>query len=320
MNYFITGVAGFIGSNLANFLLEKGNRVIGIDNFDTFYSKSVKVKNIEDLKINELFHFKELDILDTDGICSFVNSIEKPDVFIHIAAKAGVRPSIENPEDYLSTNIDGTRSVLETMKRLECEKLVFASSSSVYGNAEKVPFKEEDVENKPISPYAFTKRSCELLNYTYHHLYNIDVLNLRLFTVYGPRQRPDLAIHKFIKLALDNKPIEIYGDGSTSRDYTFVTDIVNGFYKASNYLMNNKNVFENINIGSGSPINLLGLVDLLDSNLDDPIIKKFGKMQAGDVDQTFADIGKAKRLLDFSPQISIEEGIKGFVDWYKGDH
>ncbi|MEO6329326.1 MAG: GDP-mannose 4,6-dehydratase [Ginsengibacter sp.] len=308
----ITGCAGFIGSTLAEVLLSKGFRVIGVDNFDHFYSKQIKKNNLQNLTGNSLFRFYEINICD--GLADISESI---DIVIHLAAKAGVRPSIADPSGYIENNITGTQQVLEFMNLNRIKKLVFASSSSVYGNNKNIPFRESDDVDNPISPYAFTKKACELLTYTYHHLYKIDVINLRLFTVYGPRQRPDLAIHKFVKSILNDKPIEIYGEGNTARDYTFVLDIVQGFYNSINFMLENRNVYLTLNLGNNNPVMLIDLVNIIYKKLNKKPMLIHKPMQAGDVDITYADITQARNLINYQPKIAIENGIESFINWYQ---
>ncbi|MGN6567676.1 MAG: GDP-mannose 4,6-dehydratase [Flavipsychrobacter sp.] len=314
MKILITGVAGFIGSHLAEYYLKGDTEVYGIDNFDDFYPLSIKLKNIEACKSNRNFHFHELDITDFNQFSKLEDT--KFDIIFHLAAKAGVRPSIEAPQKYLSTNVSGTMNILEYMRNTNCKKLVFASSSSVYGNCKTIPFVEDALTDEPISPYAFSKKSCELLNYNYHHLYNIDILNLRFFTVYGPRQRPDLAIHKFMKRILNEQPIEMYGDGSTARDYTFIDDTINGIVKAGEYLLNHNEVYDTINLGNSSPVQLSDLIKAIEAvtGKNAQIIVK--NMQDGDVDITYADINKAKEVIGYDPQTKLEVGLKKFYDWY----
>ncbi len=314
MKVLITGVAGFIGSHLAEKLLESGNEVVGVDNFDGFYNKDIKLKNLSTALSNPNFHFLEFDITNKDSFKIFNN--QKFSIVFHLAAKAGVRPSIEAPEQYIKTNINGTLHILEYMRSSGSSKLVFASSSSIYGNCKVIPFDENVAVNEPISPYAFTKKSCELLNYNYHHLYNIDIVNLRFFTVYGPRQRPDLAIHKFLNKIKNKQPIEIFGDGTTSRDYTFIDDIISGVISAGEFILRNQQVYEIINLGNHTPVKLIDLIATYRRLLkvDFQIIHK--GMQEGDVDITYANIDKAKRLLGYQPTTTFEEGLKKFIDWH----
>ncbi|MBS1689454.1 MAG: GDP-mannose 4,6-dehydratase [Bacteroidetes bacterium] len=314
MKILITGVAGFIGSHLAEYYLRAGNEVYGVDNFDDFYPLAVKLKNIEPLKANSNFHFFEIDITEYSQFSKLED--RSFDLIVHLAAKAGVRPSIEAPQKYLRTNVTGTLNILEYMRATKCNKLVFASSSSVYGNCKTIPFAESTLTDEPISPYAFSKKSCELLNYNYHHLYNLDILNLRFFTVYGPRQRPDLAIHKFMKKIMNGEPIEMYGDGLSARDYTFIDDTINGIVKAGTYVLNNNGVYDTINLGNSSPVQLSNLISAIEkvTNKKAEVVVK--GMQEGDVDITYADISKAKEVIGYDPQTKLEAGLKKFYDWY----
>ena len=312
MNILVTGAAGFIGSHLGEKLLKEGYKVIGVDNFDSFYAREIKEKNLEGLRKSPDYTFYQLDLKQKNG---FDQIKEQIDAVIHLAAKAGVLPSIKDPQGYLATNVGGTQNLLEFMQQRKINKFLFASSSSVYGNNRKVPFSETDLVDNPISPYAFSKKACELLNYTYHYLYKIDVLNLRFFTVYGPRQRPDLAIHKFFNLIKSDTPIPIYGDGSTARDYTFVKDTVQGIMNALHYLESHSNVYETLNLGNSKPVKLLDLVSAIYTVLNKEPNLIFKPMQPGDVDITFADISKAKKLIGYEPQVTLEEGLRKFNEW-----
>jgi UDP-glucuronate 4-epimerase len=313
----VTGCAGFIGSHLTEFLLSEGHSVVGIDNFDAFYARNIKEQNLKNLLAHPGFKFYENDITDVDF---WQNFAEKIDVVVHLAAKAGVRPSLENPLGYISTNLNGTQLLLNWMVKAGVKKLAFASSSSVYGNNEKVPFAETDSVDNPISPYAFTKKAGELLNHTYHHLYGIDVINLRFFTVYGERQRPDLAIHKFTKLMLAQQPISMYGTGNTARDYTYVADTVQGIVGAVAYLQQHEGVFETVNLGNSSPATLQQLVDTLYALTEQTPNINYLPMQPGDVERTYAEVAKAKTLLGYNPKTPLHEGLKRFVQWYKSNH
>lgn len=310
--YLVIGGAGFIGSHLSEKLLEKGQKVICIDNFDNFYSKEIKLKNIENAQKNKNYIFKEIDICDFSNlsVCFDENEI---DVVVHLAAKAGVRPSIDNPEAYYKTNVLGTLNVLEAMKLHGKNKLIFASSSSVYGNSEIVPFSESQNVDKPISPYAASKKAGELLCYTYHELYNFDVFCLRFFTVYGPRQRPDLAINKFTRQILNGETIKIYGKGDTFRDYTYVDDVVNGILMSINYLRG----YEILNIGESRTVSILEVVSEIEKNLNIRAKFEFIPYQAGDVTSTFSNISKARQLINYNPVWSFENGIKEFVKWMR---
>ena len=314
-NYLITGGAGFIGSTLADKLLEKGNKVISIDNFCDFYDPKYKEKNIKESLKNENYSLHRIDIrnyLELEKAFK-ENNI---DCIVHLAAMAGVRPSIENPILYQEVNGLGTQNILEMAKKYSIKNLVMASSSSVYGNCDKVPFREDFIVDYAISPYAATKKSNEVMAHVYHKLFNMNIIMLRFFTVYGPKQRPDLAINKFTRLMLEGKKIPMYGDGSTSRDYTYVDDIVDGIIKSTEYVFNNDNVYEIINIGNSTPISLKEMIDIIGEVLGvTPKIEQL-PMQPGDVERTYADISKAKELLNYAPKTSFKEGIKKFVEWH----
>lgn len=309
----VTGCAGFIGSHVCEFLLKNGYKVIGVDNFDTFYSKEIKEKNLSQFLLHPEFKFYEADI--TAGLD--IIKEQTIDAVVHLAAKAGVRPSIQNPEKYIFTNINGTQKVHEFMLARSIRKLIFASSSSIYGNNKKVPFNEADNVDNPISPYAFTKRTGELMNYTHHFLNNIDVINLRFFTVYGPRQRPDLAINKFVKQVLNNEAVVLFGNGDTARDYTYIDDIVEGIYKAIRYCIENENIYQVVNLGNNSPVKLIDLVDTIFTIIGREKALIFEPMQPGDVDITFADITKARLLFNYQPSTDIKTGIKKYIEWYQ---
>jgi UDP-glucuronate 4-epimerase len=311
----LTGAAGFIGSHVADYLLNQGHQVFGIDNFDDFYSRSIKEQNLSESLLNLSFSFIEGNFGDVASIFPNTNF----DVVIHLAAKAGVRPSIAQPEQYIDANLSQTMALLQWMKARGMQKLVFASSSSVYGNNAKVPFAESDPVDHPISPYAFTKKAGELLTHTFHHLANMDVINLRFFTVYGERQRPDLAIHKFAKAMLNGEAITLFGNGSTSRDYTYVGDIVQGIISSMEYVLSHQQVYETINLGSKNPIQLIDLVHTLEEIIGTPANIQWMDMQEGDVDRTFADIQKAERLLQYAPNTSLKEGLTRFVAWLKSN-
>jgi UDP-glucuronate 4-epimerase len=312
MKILITGAAGFIGSHTCESLIKNGNSIIGVDNFDPFYSSKLKELNLEQLNQNNNFRFYKADIRD-DKVLNQIFSSNQVDVVIHLAAKAGVRPSIESISEYYDVNINGTVSLLESMRKNGIKKMVFASSSSIYGNNQKVPFSEDDRVDNPISPYASTKKSGELLCHVYSHLYNFDITCLRFFTVYGPRQRPDLAIHKFTKLIQENKPIPFYGDGSSSRDYTYIEDIVNGISCALNHLEG----YKIYNLGESKVITLKKLVEVIETILGKKAMLNQLPMQQGDVSRTFADISKARAEIGYNPAYDFETGMKKFVDWYK---
>lgn len=305
----ITGAAGFIGSNLSRSLLQNGNyELVGFDNFDDFYSREQKDKNLAPLIASADFKFVEGDIRNMDDLLSLGNI----DVIVHLAAKAGVRPSIQNPILYQEVNVAGTQNLLEFARKRNIKQFVFASSSSVYGINEHVPWHEEE-KLMPISPYASTKLSCEMLGHVYSHLYGIRFLGLRFFTVYGPAQRPDLAIHKFFNSIIKGQPIPVFGDGSTSRDYTFVNDTVKGVEAAINY---DQSDFEIINLGNHQTVTLSGLIEAIEKICGKKAIIDRQPEQPGDVPQTFANIAKAGKLLNYHPATDLETGLRGFYDWY----
>lgn len=315
MNYLITGCAGFIGSNLIDKLLEnKDIKLIGIDNLNNFYDKIIKEKNIENALKNKNFIFIKNDLLDIESLDNIFNNYDINSV-IHLAGYGGVRPSIDNPKLYIDNNIIATLNILECIKKYEVKKIIFASSSSVYGNSKESIFTETLKVSEPISPYAMTKIACEELLFTYHKLYNIDVIALRFFTVYGRRQRPDLAIHKFTKLIFEEKPIPVFGDGSTRRDYTYIDDILFGIISAINY--EDKNYYQIINLGGGEPVSLEEMIKVLENTIGKKAIIERKSMQKGDVIKTVADITKARKLLNFYPSTKFKDGIKLFIDWYK---
>ncbi|MFV0376867.1 MAG: GDP-mannose 4,6-dehydratase [Mangrovibacterium sp.] len=311
----ITGCAGFIGSHLTEKLLKEGFFVVGIDNFDPYYDRKVKERNMDFFRNHPNFRFHELDLADESTLHQALEP-EKIDLIVHLAGKAGVRPSIEDPQGYIRANIVATQNLLGLMKDRGIRKMAFASSSSVYGNSKDIPFSETQDVSNPISPYAFTKKACELINYTYHQLYGLDIVNLRFFTVFGPRQRPDLAIHKFTKLILEGKEIPMFGDGSTSRDYTYYEDTVSGIVGAINYLLNHEQVYEIVNLGNNQPVTLRHMIASIEKAYGTAANIKQLPMQAGDVDITFANIEKARQLFGYQPQYSFDEGVKNFVDWY----
>lgn len=305
----LSGAAGFIGSNLCRSLLQSGKySVIGLDNFDSFYSKEQKEKNIMPFAVNADYQFVEGDICNMADL----TALDGIDVIIHLAAKAGVRPSIQNPILYQDVNVGGTQNLLEFARERGIKQFVFASSSSVYGINEQVPW-HEDEKLMPISPYASTKLSCEMLGHVYSHLYGIRFLALRFFTVYGPAQRPDLAIHKFFKSILNGEPIPVFGDGSTSRDYTFVDDTIKGIEAAISY---DQSAFEIINIGNHHTVTLSELISAIEKICGKPAIINRQPEQPGDVPQTYADIGKAQKLLDYHPSTKLETGLYAFYEWY----
>jgi len=315
MNHFlITGGAGFIGSHLVDHLLSSGaEHVTVVDDFNDFYDPQIKRANTAAHKGDARYRLVEADIRDRVALEN-VFAEQRFDCIVHLAARAGVRPSLSEPELYVETNINGTLNLLEFARENNIQQFVFGSSSSVYGINAKVPFSEDDRIRQPISPYAATKGAGELLCHTYSHLYGIRCVCLRFFTVYGPRQRPDLAIHKFAKLISAGQQIPVFGDGTTRRDYTYIDDIIAGVVAATEY---DKCDFEVINLGESRTVELRELISLLEKELDTHAIIDRQPMQPGDVPQTFADIEKARRLLGYNPQTQIEEGIRRFVEWFR---
>lgn len=339
--FFITGGAGFIGSTVAEKLLKQGNKIIVVDNFNDFYdynrkirnileatgnygkaneilensSKDEKIENLKRIVNSENFVLEYADIRDM-GKMDKIFSEYKIDLAFNPAAMAGVRPSLLDPLLYEEVNIKGYMNLLELCKKYGIKKFIQASSSSVYGNNKNVPFKETDIVDFAISPYAATKKSGEVLGHVYHKLYDIDMIQLRFFTVYGPKQRPDLAIHKFTKMILEEKSIPFYGDGNTKRDYTYIDDIVDGILKSIDYLFKNKNVYEIFNLGESHVVSLKEMVETIEKVLGKKAVLDKQPMQPGDVEKTYADISKAKEILGYNPKTNFEDGIKKFVDWY----
>lgn len=311
MKILVTGGAGFIGSHLCERFLKEGHVVWGLDNFDPYYAVSLKEENVTRLKRHPSFHLVQGDIRDSN-IFDNVWRAFAPDRVVHLAACAGVRPSIAKPAMYNDVNVTATIRLFEVAQQ-HATPVVFASSSSVYGNSNHLPYKENDPLGDPLSPYAATKRAGELMAATYHHLHKVPVICLRFFTVYGPRQRPDMAIHKFAKALLTDQPITLFGDGTTARDYTYVSDIVDGILSAVNRAPQLE--YGIFNLGSARPIQLLDLVRLLEKITGRSAIISWREMQPGDVKITTADISRAQEMLGYSPKISIEDGLRHTVDW-----
>ncbi len=311
----VTGAAGFIGSHLARRLIDSGYSVVGLDNFDDYYSLSIKKNNIQALLKEDRFQLIEGDIRNP----SMLGDIFSKNNFysiMHLAARAGVRPSIEHPFLYQDVNARGTMNLLQICRNTSVSKFIFASSSSVYGANCPSPFREDANVNFPVSPYAASKASAELFCHTYNHLYNLPIVILRLFTVYGPRQRPEMAIHQFVKQIEENKEVNIFGDGTSNRDYTYVEDIIDGFMAALSYQGSSYQIF---NLGRGQTINLSYLVNIIETALNKKAKVKYTDRSPGDVPITIADISKAKTLMGFNPKVDIEEGVTRFVRWYLED-
>lgn len=310
----VTGGAGFIGSTLSERLLTLGFKVINIDNFNNYYNPSIKRKNISDLLNNSNYILSEGDILDNKVLNHIFNSFSV-DSIVHLAAMAGVRNSINNPLEYVDIDIKGTVNLLEYARKFNVKKFVFASSSSIYG-LNSLPFRETDIVTNQISPYATAKQAGELFCKTYNNLYNIPTVCLRFFTVYGPRQRPEMAIHNFSRLISEQKKVTIFGNGTSSRDYTYIDDIVEGIISSIELNCD----FEIFNLGNSKPTNIEYLIRLIEGQLGKKALVEYAVMQPGDVNHTFADISKAHALLNFTPNISIEDGIERFVDWFKDEN
>src|SRR3989338_2879389 len=308
----VTGAAGFIGSHVCEALVKEEKQVIGIDNFNDYYDSKTKEKNIEAIKGSKNFALYREDIKNIDSLKKIFKN-NKTEKIIHLAARVGVRPSISVPDIYIKDNIQGTLNMLELAKENGIRTFVFGSSSSVYGGNKKIPFSENDDANNQISPYGFTKRSCELLCNTYYNLYGMNIACLRFFTVYGPRGRPDMAIYKFAKMMNEGKEIEVYGDGTSKMDYTYVSDIVKGILMA---LEKNRG-FEIINMGNNNPVILKDVISLIENNLGKKAKIKMAEMRQGDMQVTYANISKAKKLLGWSPEVKFNEGIKKFAEWFK---
>lgn len=317
MKVLVTGAAGFIGSHVAERLVARGDDVVILDSFDPFYDPAVKRRNIQSLLASRQAELIEADICDRFRVKEALGD-RQIDAIIHLAARAGVRPSLERPSDYIRTNIEGTQSLLEIAKARGIRPFVFGSSSSVYGDSTPVPFSESARADEPISPYAATKRAAELICRAHAALYGASIACLRLFTVYGPRQRPDLAIHKFAKLMLRGEEIPMFGDGSTERDYTFVADAVDGIIRALDWCAASEpGSFEIINIGEHATTSLAKLVELIASELGvEPRIRSM-PAQPGDVQRTHADISHAREVLGYDPRTTMEEGIHQFAQWLR---
>jgi len=310
-SHLITGGAGFIGSHLAERLVADGHRVTLLDNFDPFYDPAVKRDNVSGLLSRPGCELVEGDIRDESVLEALLGG-EKFDGVVHLAARAGVRGSIADPVLYSSVNLDGTTRLLEACRRHGVRRFLFGSSSSVYGNNDKVPFSEDDPVDHPISPYAATKKAGELLCHSYHHLFGMHIACLRFFTVYGPRQRPEMAIHKFARLLADGKEVEQYGDGSSARDYTYVGDIVDGIVRALDRCRD----YHVWNLGGSNTTTLSDLVRKIASRLGVSARVRPMPMQPGDVDRTWADVSRARADLEWEPQIDIDRGLDRFVAWF----
>ena len=315
MKALVTGGAGFIGSHLCEALLDRGWQVLALDNFDEFYDPAVKRSNLKQCQSQSSFKLAEGDIRDATLADSLLQDRDV-DVLVHLAAKAGVRPSIADPLAYQDVNVAGTVTLLEAARKHELARFIFGSSSSIYGNNEKIPFAESDNVDFPISPYAATKKAGELLCHTYCHLFGISITSLRFFTVYGPRQRPDLAIHKFTRLIEADQPIPVFGDGSMSRDFTYIDDTIAGVLAAIDRCQG----YHIYNLGESQPIVLRDLVAAIEKALAKKAVIDRQPLQLGDVNRTFADISLARKELGYNPSTDLAKGLESFVTWFRSDH
>jgi UDP-glucuronate 4-epimerase len=312
VNFLVTGGAGFIGSHLCERLLLAGHAVWAFDDLNSFYDPQIKRRNLGEIKsLGKPFEFVQGDLTDRPALDALMGRV-KFDQIIHLAARAGVRPSLEEPALYQRVNVEGTVNVLEATRLQGVKKITIASSSSVYGVNSKVPFAESDPIFSAISPYAASKLACEALGHVYHHVYGLDVVMLRFFTVYGPRQRPDLAIHKFARLIRGGRPIPVFGDGTTSRDYTYISDILDGIMACTQKEFG----YEVFNLGESQTVKLNYLIELLEKGLGKKAVIERKPLQPGDVPLTCADISKAGKILGYNPMVKIEQGLPLFIDWF----
>jgi UDP-glucuronate 4-epimerase len=307
----VTGAAGFIGSHLVDTLLARGDEVLGVDNFNTYYDPAIKRRNLSQAEGMDRFSLSEIDICDEVALRGAFEAFQ-PEVVVHLAARAGVRPSLQDPNLYHRVNVIGGQHILDACRDFKPSHLVFASSSSVYGGSKEVPFRETDPVMTPVSPYAATKRMNELQAHVYHHIYGVRTTMLRFFTVYGPRQRPDMAIHKFTKMILAGDPIPMFGDGSTYRDYTYVDDIIDGVVRCVDTPFD----YEIFNLGECHTTSLRELIALIERHTGREAIIDEQPMQAGDVEKTYANVDHAREKLGYAPRFTMDEGIKRFVAWY----
>ena len=311
----VTGAAGFIGSWFVERLLQGGDEVVGLDNFDPFYDRAIKERNLAVARGGAAFRMVEGDLRDRAEMFALFGD-GAFDAVVHLAAKAGVRPSLADPAGYYDTNLIGTSNLLEAMRGAGCRRLVFASSSSVYGNNRKVPFHEDDRVDAPISPYAATKKAGEELCHVYHAVHGFSILALRFFTAYGPRQRPEMAIHAFTRRLFAGESIPVFGDGSMERDFTYIDDVVDGVASALDHVIGNE-TYDIVNLGESEPIRLSRLVAALESATGREATVDRREVPPGDVARTFADVSRARRLLRYEPRVGLDEGLRRFVDWYR---
>lgn len=314
MKVLVTGAAGFIGFHLSKRLLEMDKEVIGVDNLNNYYNPVLKRERLDILNGYKNFHFLKQDIADFESLYSSLKD-NQFNLIVHLAAQAGVRYSLTNPMEYAKSNCMGTVSVFELAKCLNVPKVVYASSSSVYGNKKKVPLSEKDRVDRPVSLYAATKKFSELAAYTYHHIYGIEMIGLRFFTVYGEYGRPDMAYFKFANSIMKDEPIDVYNYGDLKRDFTYIDDIIDGILSAIDHSFE----YEIFNLGNSNPVKLMDFISILEEHLGRKAKKNFKEMQPGDVYCTYADISKAKRLLWYDPKTSVYEGLKRFAEWFKNE-
>lgn len=314
MKVLVTGAAGFIGFHLSKRLLEMDKEVIGVDNLNNYYNPVLKRERLDILNGYKNFHFLKQDIADFESLYSSLKD-NQFNLIVHLAAQAGVRYSLTNPMEYAKSNCMGTVSVFELAKCLNVPKVVYASSSSVYGNKKKVPLSEKDRVDRPVSLYAATKKFSELAAYTYHHIYGIEMIGLRFFTVYGEYGRPDMAYFKFANSIMKDEPIDVYNYGDLKRDFTYIDDIIDGILSAIDHSFE----YEIFNLGNSNPVKLMDFISILEEHLGRKAKKNFKEMQPGDVYCTYADISKAKRLLGYDPKTSVYEGLKRFAEWFKNE-
>ena len=311
----VTGAAGFIGSHLAEALLARGDTVVGLDEFNDYYDPAIKRKNITEAMKNPQYKMVEADICDEAALRAVFEN-ERPEVVVHLAARAGVRPSLQDPNLYHRVNVIGGQHILDACRDYKPSHLVFASSSSVYGGSTAVPFTETDPVMRPISPYAATKRMNELQGHVYSHIYGVNVTMLRFFTVYGPRQRPDMAIRMFVRNLIEGRPIPMFGDGSTRRDYTYIEDIIDGVVRC----VDRPFPYEIFNLGESHTTSLAELIELIAKHVGKPAVIDRRALQPGDVEITYADVSHARELLGYAPRFSMDEGIERFVAWYRAEY
>lgn len=317
MRILVTGGAGFIGSHLVERLLAKNNEVIVIDNFNDTYDPLQKRNNIKKVEHHNNYQLYEIDLRNKEDVWEVFQKEKQIDYVLHLAGVGGVRPSQDNPQFYYEENVMATINVVEAMKKYDCKNLIYYSSSSVYGNNNHDVFKEYDDTNTPISIYAATKKSSEIMLYPYYVNYHFNIIILRPFTVYGPRQRPDLAIHLFTQKILHHEPITIFGDGSMVRDYTYVSDMVDATVKAIDYMKKKKTLYQIINIASSSPKSIHEMVHIIEEVVGEKAMIQYQDKPMGDVNKTFGNISLAKELLKWEPKVSFKDGIMKFIDWYK---